>query len=72
MVKKVKWFNDIKGYGFLENDDNDDIFVHYSAINKEGYKTLNQDQLVEFELVKTDKGYQAKNVTLKDAQKSLM
>ena len=51
MVKKVKWFNDIKGYGFLENDDNDDIFVHYSAINKEGYKTLNQDQLVEFELV---------------------
>ena len=72
MVKKVRWFNDIKGYGFLENDDNDDIFVHYSAINKEGYKTLNQDQLVEFELVKTDKGYQAKNVTLKDAQKSLM
>jgi len=68
MIKKVKWFNDAKGYGFLENDGRDDIFVHYTAINKEGYKTLSQDQLVEFDLIETNKGYQAKNVTLKEEQ----
>lgn len=68
MVKKVKWFNDAKGYGFLENGEFDDIFVHYSAINSDGYKTLSQDQLVEFDLIETDKGFQAKNVTLKDTQ----
>lgn len=68
MVKKVKWFNDTKGYGFLDNDDKEDIFVHYSAINRDGYKTLSQDQLVEFDLIETDKGYQAKNVTLKEEQ----
>lgn len=68
MIKKVKWFNDAKGYGFLDNGDRDDIFVHYSAINSEGYKTLAQDQLVEFDLIETDKGYQAKNVTLKEKQ----
>lgn len=68
MIKKVKWFNDAKGYGFLENDGRDDIFVHYTAINKDGYKTLSQDQLVEFDLIETTKGYQAKNVTLKEEQ----
>ena len=68
MIKKVKLFNDAKGYGFLDNGDMEDIFVHYSAINREGYKTLSQDQLVEFELVETSKGYQAKNVTLKEKQ----
>lgn len=68
MIKKVKWFNDAKGYGFLDNDEMDDIFVHYSAINREGYKTLSQDQLVEFDLVETSKGFQAKNVTLKEEQ----
>ena len=68
MIKKVKWFNDAKGYGFLENDGRDDIFVHYTAINKDGYKTLSQDQLVEFDLIETTKGYQAKNVTLKEKQ----
>lgn len=64
MVKKVKWFNDEKGYGFINNDNNEDIFVHYSSINRSGYKTLAQDQLVEFDLVETNKGFQAKNVTL--------
>ena len=68
MIKKVKWFNDAKGYGFLDNGDLDDIFVHYSAINREGYKTLAQNQLVEFDLIETSKGYQAKNVTLKEEQ----
>lgn len=68
MVTKVKWFNDTKGYGFLDNGDMDDIFVHYSAINSDGYKTLTQDQLVEFDLIETDKGFQAKNVTLKEKQ----
>lgn len=68
MFKKVKWFNDAKGYGFLENGDNGDIFVHYTAINRNGYKTLVQNQLVEFDLVETSKGYQAKNVTLKEEQ----
>ena len=61
---RVKWFNNEKGYGFIEYEGlvNEDIFVHYSAIEKEGYKTLSEGQLVEFELVRTDKGLQAKNV----------
>ena len=68
MIKKVKWFNDTKGYGFLDNGEMEDIFVHYSAINSDGYKTLSQDQLVEFDLIETDKGFQAKNVTLTEKQ----
>lgn len=68
MIKKVKWFNDAKGYGFIDNGEKEDIFVHYSAINSNGYKTLSQDQLVEFDLIETDKGFQAKNVTLKETQ----
>ena len=68
MIKKVKWFNDTKGYGFLDNGEMEDIFVHYSAINSDGYKTLNQDQLVEFDLIETEKGFQAKNVTLTEKQ----
>lgn len=68
MIKKVKWFNDAKGYGFLDNGDREDIFVHYSAINNDGYKTLSENQLVEFDLIETDKGYQAKNVTLTEKQ----
>lgn len=59
---KVKWFNNDKGYGFIEYQNNNDIFVHYSSILSEGYRTLVEGQYVEFELVQTDKGLQAKNV----------
>lgn len=62
MRGKVKWFNNEKGFGFIEYKENEDIFVHYSAILTEGYKTLVEGQYVEFELVRTDKGLQAKNV----------
>ena len=59
---KVKWFNDIKGWGFIELDGSRDVFVHYSSIQKEGYKTLAEGQPVEFEMVETPKGPQAQNV----------
>lgn len=60
---KVKWFNDRKGYGFIEMDGNkEDIFVHYSSIKGEGYKSLAEGQEVKFEMVKGDKGLQAHNV----------
>ena len=62
MRGKVKWFNNEKGFGFIEYNEHEDIFVHYSAILSEGYKTLVEGQYVEFELVRTDKGLQAKNV----------
>ncbi len=62
MESKVKWFNNEKGYGFIEYKDNEDIFVHYSQILQDGYKSLNQGENVYFELIETDKGYQAKNV----------
>ncbi len=62
MRGKVKWFNNEKGYGFIEYNDHEDIFVHYSSILTEGYKTLVEGQYVDFELVKTDKGLQAKKV----------
>lgn len=64
MKSRVKWFNDIKGYGFIENNQLEDIFVHYSQINKEGYKSLASGDIVQFNLITTDKGYQAKNVSL--------
>ena len=62
---RVKWFNNEKGYGFIEYEGlvNEDIFVHYSAINKEGYKTLKEGSLVNFKLVETAKGLQALEVT---------
>lgn len=63
MRGNVKWFNNDKGYGFIEYVDGEDIFVHYSAIKKEGYKTLNEGQLVEFDLIRTEKGLQAVNVS---------
>ncbi|MGN1000571.1 MAG: cold-shock protein [Bacilli bacterium] len=64
MRGRVKWFNNEKGYGFIEYKDNEDIFVHYSAINQEGYKTLTEGQYVEFNLVETAKGYQALDVVV--------
>jgi CspA family cold shock protein len=61
---KVKWFNESKGYGFIEPDGGGrDVFVHYSAIQGEGYKTLSEGQPVEFEVTQGDKGPQAANVT---------
>ena len=60
---KVKWFHDAKGYGFIELEDGKDVFLHYSAINIEGYKTLAEGQEVEFELADGDKGPRAANVT---------
>ena len=62
MRGNVKWFNNDKGYGFIEYLDGEDIFVHYSAIKQNGYKTLTEGQLVEFDLVQTEKGVQATNV----------
>ena len=56
---KVKWFNNEKGYGFIECGDLEDIFVHYSAIKKDGYKTLNEGDIVDFQLIETAKGLQA-------------
>ena len=55
----VKWFNDSKGYGFIEQEGGRDVFVHYSAIQGEGYKTLSEGQLVEFDMVDGPKGPQA-------------
>lgn len=60
---KVKWFNDAKGYGFIETNEGKDIFVHYSAIQKDGFKTLAEGQEVSFEIVEGTKGPQAANVT---------
>jgi CspA family cold shock protein len=62
MLGKVKWFNNEKGYGFIEYLDGQDIFVHYSEIKLEGYKTLSEGAIVQYELLKTDKGLQAKKV----------
>ncbi len=59
---KVKWFNDTKGYGFIAQDDGPDIFVHHSAIQSQGFRSLQEDQLVEFEVIQGAKGLQAQNV----------
>jgi len=59
---KVKWFNDQKGFGFIEREDGDDVFVHFSAIQDDGFKSLEEGQDVEFEVVEGDRGPQAANV----------
>jgi CspA family cold shock protein len=58
----VKWFNAGKGFGFIEREDGEDVFVHFSAINSDGYKTLNEGQKVQFEVENGQRGLQAKNV----------
>ena len=62
MRSRVKWFNNEKGYGFIEYNADTDIFVHYSAIDKDGYKTLKEGDIVDFKLVETTKGLQAQDV----------
>ena len=59
----VKWFNDAKGYGFIATDEGKDLFVHFSAINMDGRKTLHEGQQVQFEVADGPKGPQAENVT---------
>jgi CspA family cold shock protein len=59
---KVKWFNNAKGYGFIAQEEGEDIFVHYSAIQQEGYRSLNAGEEVQFDVVSGQKGLQAANV----------
>lgn len=61
---RVKWFNATKGFGFIEREDGSDIFVHYSAISAEGFRTLTEGQEVSFDVVEGDKGLQASNVQM--------
>lgn len=63
MQGKVKWFNAEKGYGFIESDEGGDVFVHFSAIQGEGFKTLEEGEEVTFDVVQSDRGLQAENVT---------
>ena len=67
MRSRVKWFNNEKGYGFIEYNETADIFVHYSAIAKEGYKTLKEGDVVDFKLIETPKGLQALDVATVEA-----
>ena len=66
MIGKVKWFNNSKGYGFIGRDGGPDVFIHYSAILGEGYRTLAEGDLVKFEIVQGPKGPQAANVEKED------
>jgi len=63
-IGTVKWFNTTKGYGFIIGEEGDDIFVHYSSINCEGYRSLEEGQKVEFTISASDKGPQAQDVTV--------
>ena len=63
-VGTVKWFNGSKGYGFISRDDGDDVFVHFSAIRGEGYRTLDEGQRVEFTVAEGEKGPQAQDVVV--------
>ena len=64
MIGTVKWFNPGKGFGFIEREDGEDVFVHFSAIQAEGYKSLEEGQRVEFDVEKGERGLQAANVRL--------
>jgi len=64
LTGKVKWFSDAKGYGFIEVDGQRDVFVHFSAIKQEGYRSLREGQLVKFELIDGAKGPQAANLAI--------
>lgn len=61
---KVKWFNAEKGYGFIKTEEGKDIFVHYSSIQADGYRTLEENQTVTFDVVESDRGQQASNVVV--------
>jgi CspA family cold shock protein len=61
---RVKWFNEAKGFGFISKDDGDDVFVHFSAIKREGFKSLSEGDEVEFEVSQGPKGLQAANVVV--------
>ena len=63
MTGKVKWFNATKGYGFITGDDGIEVFVHYTSIISDGFKTLEDGQTVEYEVIESDKGPQAINVS---------
>ncbi|WJY28551.1 MULTISPECIES: cold-shock protein [Sporosarcina] len=63
---KVKWFSNEKGYGFIEADDGQDVFVHFTGILGEGFKTLDEGQRVSFEIIEGNRGPQAANVTAED------
>ncbi|SMB83248.1 cold shock protein (beta-ribbon, CspA family) [Peptoniphilus asaccharolyticus DSM 20463] len=62
MKGTVKWFNSEKGFGFITGEDGKDVFCHFSQIQKEGFKTLNEGQAVEFDVVESEKGPQAENI----------
>jgi CspA family cold shock protein len=62
-IGTVKWFSNEKGYGFIEREEGEDVFVHFSAISMEGYKSLTEGQRVEFDVIQGSKGLQAANVT---------
>ncbi|NVK11469.1 MAG: cold-shock protein [Gammaproteobacteria bacterium] len=63
----VKWFNNARGFGFIQREDGEDVFVHYRSIQGEGYKTLDEGQRVEYQMVSSDKGLQAEEVTALEA-----
>ena len=71
MQSRVKWFNNEKGYGFIEYSPTADVFVHYSAIDKKGFKTLNEGDMVDFKLIETPKGLQAQDVLALETAKLL-